>query len=146
MAQRRATTRPRINLAGLFSLALTAMLLAGCSYPPGEVTPDPVSRTEYPQISTFGQLSGNLSFTEPSVDYDKAADQPLSVSVPIRLRDNKAREAQYRFIFFKPSGEPVEPQMDWRYVKLPSRRQIFLKGTATTLEARDWRLEIRPFQ
>jgi uncharacterized protein YcfL len=140
-----AMTRRLFSVCSLMlMLAGTALVVTGCAKPPGRATPDPISQAEYPQIVAAGWFDGKLSYSKPVVD--GGSDYPLEVSVPIRLRASAAHDAQYRFVFFEADGRPVKPQMDWRYVKLPPRRQISLEGSATSTKAKDWRLEVRPFQ
>jgi uncharacterized protein YcfL len=69
----------------------------------------------------------------------------LEVSVPARLLLSNPREVQYRFHFFAGDGKQIDTT-DWRYQEMPGRAQVFLQGTARSTEAKDWRLEIRPFQ
>lgn len=131
----------------LFASLLTAvLLLTGCNEvvnePPYAVKPDGVSAAQYPQIATEGNLGNHLSYAKPIVRDD--GPTPIKVTVPIRLRDNKAVNAQYRFTFLGGDGAPVDPPMDWRFMVLPPRLQVFMEGSALSNEAVDWRLEIRP--
>ncbi len=52
--------------------------------------------------------------------------------------------AQYRFIFLDANGVSVGEPMDWRFMVLPPRLQVFMEGVATDSRAVDWRLEVRP--
>jgi uncharacterized protein YcfL len=130
-------------LATILSIS-AALLIAGCAKPPGRAKPDPVSEAEYPQISAQGWLDNRVAYGKPTVRYGE--DQPLEVSAPVRLLMSNPRKVQYRFIFLAPDGKRLTPQMDWRYKELPARAQTFLEGSAMSTEAKDWRLEIRPFQ
>lgn len=130
----------------LLSMLAVAFVTSGCRQvidePPYGVKPDNVSEAQYPQIATEGKLANHLSYAKPVVRDD--GPTPISVSVPIRLRDHKAVNAQYRFTFLGADGAPVDPPMDWRFMALPPRLQVFMEGSALSNEAVDWRLEIRP--
>jgi uncharacterized protein YcfL len=125
-------------------VVMVGFLVTGCAKPPGRAVPDQTSRAEYPQVEAMGYLSKNISFSKPTVRGGQ--DEPLRVSVPVRLTLSNPREVQYRFMFFGSDGAPVGEPMDWRYEELPARSQVFLEGTAMSREARDWRLVIRPIR
>src|SRR5699024_6543989 len=98
----------------------------------------------YPKIEARGDLEKKIYYGKPVVEH--AAGRPLHVSVPVRSTRQDAIEAQYRFVFFAQDGRALTPEMDWRYIRLPARSQVFLQGTALNKEAVDWRLQIRPFE
>lgn len=129
---------------------LAALLAVPCALtacdtidkPPYAVKPDNVSEARYPQIATEGNLGNHLSYARPIVRMD--GQTPMSVTVPIRLRDDHPVNAQYRFSFLAADGSPLHPTSDWRFMVLPPRLQVFMEGSAMSTEAQDWRLEIRP--
>lgn len=133
------------RLIPIASLFVIPLLLTGCQVvdkPPHAVKADNVSEAQYPQIATEGNLGNHLSYAKPIVrTHDQA---PMSVTVPIRLRNDKPVNAQYRFTFLAMDGTPVGPPMDWRFMVLPPRLQVFMEGSAANYDASDWRLEIRP--
>jgi uncharacterized protein YcfL len=131
------------------SVFVFSFVLTGCSAidkPPHAVKADNVSEAQYPQIATEGNLGNHLSYAKPIVRPPGQApgQTPMRVTVPIRLRDNKAVNAQYRFTFLGADGGPVGQAMDWRFMVLPPRLQVFMEGSAMDMQAVDWRLEIRP--
>ena len=126
------------------SLIATAAALPACSTAPPRALPDNVSEAAYPQIEARGNLEGRVYFQKPVVRRGK--DGTFHVSVPVRSNRQNAIEAQYRFLFFTQDGTPLTPQMDWRYIQLPGRAQVFLQGTSLSKDATDWRLQIRPFE
>jgi uncharacterized protein YcfL len=133
------------RLTLIASVFAVPFVLIGCDVvdkPPHAVKPDNVSEVRYPQIATEGSLGNHLSYARPIVRTD--GQTPMSVTVPIRLRDDKPVNAQYRFTFLAADGAPVGPPMDWRFMVLPPRLQVFMEGSAMSTEAVDWRLEIRP--
>ena len=129
-------------LAVLFTAAFALTACNTISKPPHAVKPDTVSEARYPQIATEGNLGNHLSYAKPIVRMD--GQTPMRVTVPIRLRDDKPVNAQYRFTFLAADGAPVGPPMDWRFMVLPPRLQVFMEGSAASPQAVDWRLEIRP--
>jgi uncharacterized protein YcfL len=130
------------RLAALLAVPLALTACSAIDKPPHAVKPDNVSEARYPQIATEGNLGNHLSYAKPIVRSD--GQTPMSVTVPIRLRDNQSANAQYRFTFLAADGQPLSPPMDWRFMVLPPRLQVFMEGSAMSTEARDWRLEIRP--
>ena len=134
------------NLMLIPSLLAVAFVFTGCNEavnePPYAVKPDGVSAAQYPQIATEGNLGNHLSYAKPIIRDD--GPTPIRVTVPIRLRDNNEVNAQYRFTFLGADGAPVDPPMDWRFMVLPPRLQVFMEGSALSNEAVGWRLEIRP--
>jgi uncharacterized protein YcfL len=130
------------RLAALLAVPLALTACSAIDKPPHAVKPDKVSEVQYPQIATEGNLGNHLSYAKPIVRSD--GQTPMGVTVPIRLRDNQSVNAQYRFTFLAADGQPLSPPMDWRFMVLPPRLQVFMEGSAMSTEARDWRLEIRP--
>lgn len=103
---------------------------------------DPLPAQSYPQIAVDGPLQPFLAFDAPKVSRDGGV---LKVVTPVRLQSDKGYESdlQYRYTFLDAGGLPLRSQADWRYVRLPSRRQVFLEGNAMDTTASDWRLEVR---
>ncbi len=133
-------TRSTLLFAALLA---TPCLLVGCANAtkaPHAVKPDPVAPVSYPQIATESNLGDFMSYTKPIVHMGP----PMKVTVALRLRDDKPVNAQYRFTFLDATGAPTGQPMDWRFMVLPPRLQVFMEATATSSEARDWRLEVRP--
>ena len=136
-------------LAGLLAIAC---VLTACdtAKAPHAATPDPLSEAQYPQIATQGNLGNFLSYAKPIVRQPlMSPGATMSVTVPIRLRDDKPVNVQYRYTFLAADGGPVGETggaRDWRFMVLPPRLQVFMEGLADSPEAVDWRLEIRPAQ
>lgn len=136
----------RMTFGAALAVAVLAVM-AGCDTvrAPGAADPDPISDAAYPKVAALGGLGSYMSSSEPAVEGGDG-ERPLHVAVPVRLRSDHEVSAQYRFIFFDEDRMPVHPRADWRFTTLNPRAQVFLEATATDLEARDWRLEIRPAQ
>ncbi len=133
-------------LKTLFALTLSAALLAGCQTDP-VMAPDagmgdllPIE--DYPQIVVTSGLAPYLAFSRPNVQL--GPDKPMSVIVPVRvLSEDQAVNTQYRFRFFDERGRVLQPEMGFRYKRLPARVQEFLEGAAYDTSAVDFRLEVR---
>lgn len=134
----------RLTLPAALLLLVLPCLTTGCdtAKAPHAVKPDPVAPVQYPQIATEGVLGKHLFYAKPIVRGEGGS--PLKVTVPLRLRDDKPANAQYRFTFLDRDGAPVDPPMDWRFMVLPPRLQVFMEGSALDDAAVDWRLEVRP--
>lgn len=134
----------RFTLPAALLLFALPCLMTGCDTvkAPHAPEPDPLGPLAYPKISTEGELGKHLYYVKPIVRRDEAV--PLKVTVPLRLRDDKPVNAQYRFTFLDRDGAPLDPPMDWRFMVLPPRLQVFMEGTAINDAAVDWRLEVRP--
>ncbi|MCE9591119.1 MAG: DUF1425 domain-containing protein [Planctomycetes bacterium] len=130
-----------ITLALLSSLFVFAA--AGCDMPPGAGRADPILRENYPRIVALEDLDHILAFSPADVRGGDGS-VPLSVSVPARVKSNDDYEVQYRFEFFDKGGRPIRPNMEWRYLKMPARAQVFMEGAAVDTNAADWRLLVRP--
>lgn len=132
----------RLTLPATLLLFTLPCLMLSCAKAPIAATPDPVAPVQYPQIATEGVLGNHLSYAKPIVRAE--GGNPMKVTVPLRLRDDKPVNAQYRFTFLDRDGAPLDPPMDWRFMVLPPRLQVFMEGSAMSGSAVDWRLEVRP--
>lgn len=125
-------------------LALCVMVCGGCDTVKGPegATRDPLEAKDYPQVVAMERLGRWLSHGEAVVSGGESG-QPMSVTVPVRLRSDEEVNAQYRFIFFDAAGGVLRPEMEWRYIVLPGRTEVFLSGTALDDRAAEWRCEVR---
>ncbi len=115
----------------------------GCArqvpYTPGV---DPLSVTNYPKVTTTGDLANWLVVAHPTV----VKEGVLKVSTPVRLTSKTGQwsKVQYRYQFLDDKGTPVRAQPDWVPVTLEPQQQVFMTGNSLDSNAADWRLEIRP--
>ncbi|MDX2148626.1 MAG: DUF1425 domain-containing protein [Planctomycetota bacterium] len=122
--------------------AACTLTLAACDTvkPPGGALQDPLPAQQYPQV-VAGSLQRWIGFDRPN----EQRDPVLSVTVPARaLTDGQQLNVQYRFFWFDASGRPADAEPTWRYMRMPSRTQVFFEGNALDNDAVNWRLEIRP--
>ena len=133
--------------AALVTVMVVATMLTqtGCDTvrAPGAAGPDPISDAAYPQVVALEGLGRYLSSSEPALEGGDG-EKPMHVAVPVRLRSDREIAVQYRFTFFDENRVPLQPRQGWRYKEMMPRAQEPFEGTATSMEARDWRLEIRP--
>lgn len=120
-------------------------LLAGCDTNPVMAPfpgrPDLLPAEHYPQIAVTDTLDEFLFFAKANIQ--SAPDKPMSVSVPARLAEEYAVNVQYKFEFYNGSGRLMKPEMDFQYLRMPSRVQVFMSGAALDTDAVDWRLIVR---
>lgn len=121
-----------------------ALAMAACSSSTEPYTPraDPVGQTNYPRVTTTGDLARWLLVDKPVITNDGV----MKVTTPVRLNSSTGQwsKVQYRYIFLDSSGVPLKAQPDWQQVTLEPRQAVFLSGNALDSNAADWRLEIRP--
>lgn len=137
----------RVSTTSLPTIMLTfaALGIGGCQgrvMAPGAGRADPILRDNYPAIVAEQDLDKFLFFSEPLVVV--GPDQPMRVTVPVRLRSDTEVSAQYRFEFFDVQRRPLRPEPQWRFIRLPARTQVFMEGAALDTAAVDWRLIVRP--
>jgi predicted small secreted protein len=139
---RRSVLASRSSLVCVGLVALAAGLSACDTIKaPGAGRADPLPRENYPQITSLDGLSQWIGYDSPIVNRDSV----LKVTAPARaLTDGHELNVQYRFFFLDESGRPLTQNPDWRYMRMPSRSQVFFEGNALDKSAKDWRLEVRP--
>lgn len=96
----------------------------------------------YPRVEVAGELNQFIAVDPPIVEQQDV----MKVSVPVRLLSDPGYSSsiQYRVLFFNENGAPARGgAMNWRFVNLPPRNQVFLTGNAMDSDAADWRCEIR---
>ena len=127
----------------LIPLLVAALLAtAACQYRPGEAEVDPLPVEAYPEITVSGVLEGQTLVAEtPNVQ--RGDNVPLSVSLPLRLKNRDNIPVQYRFIFTDRSGRPLDIDPGWKYTTLRGRERTYLLGSATDTNANDWQLQVR---
>lgn len=125
-----------IGLAGLLS-----GVLAGCDTLP-QAKRDPYHDDQYPQVAAIEGMDQYVVYGTPTVV--RVEGRPISISVPMRSRSDSDLNVQYRFEFFDQNKQVVRPEMEWRYIQIPPRMQVFLQGDALDTKAVDWRLTVRP--
>jgi len=100
-----------------------------------------VEKSGHPQIAVLDDLENRILLGDPMIE--SGSDQPISVSVPIRVAGNDDLVLQYRFEFFDSFSKPIESLISWRHLFLPPGVERFLEGSAASTAAVDWRLEVR---
>ncbi len=141
----------------LKTLALTSTLtaglitgLAGCNTdpvkPPLGSRPDQLPASQYPKVNIVDdnrQLQNFLVIDGGSiVAIGPVDDKPLNVMVPVRSTADNRMRLQYQFYWRDSNGVTIG-QSGWRRYEAEPRTQFQASANAITLEAVDWRLEIR---
>jgi len=134
-------------LKTLTTVALALSIFAGCQQRDPVMAPAPgyadlLPIQDYPQIAVTSGLAPFLGFSKPIV-LGPDEGKPMSVSVPVRLLDDRAVSAQYKFEFYDRSGRLLKPEATFRLKQLPARVQVDLEGAALDTSAVEWRLIVR---
>lgn len=142
--------KPRIAHPTILAVMAPAagLLLGACASDPakhpGSAQVDPLPGDQYPKIAALEGLSKWISVSGFDVE-PAAPTRPIQITTAVRaMTDGPELNVQYRYVYFDNRSSPINPNPDWQYVRLPSRAQVFLRGSAMDTSAVDWRLEIRP--
>lgn len=130
-------------LAALATFSVAA--LAGCDTMRGTPSPrvDPQPAQSYPKVAVPDPaLARSLGVNPQTVVQTSGSETPLTVVVPVRSLVDNVMRVQYRWLWFDAMGRQVG-QTTWANESLGPRLEVRFQGNATTLDARDWRLEIR---
>lgn len=139
----------RIPFTKILSCALIvaalSMWLAGCktdtapSAGMGDPYPAPMND---PQISVLAtDLRPHLVF-QPAI-ITKDGQRPMTVEVPMRNTTYNKYLLEYRILFYDSSGRELSPVMGWEFVPVDPKQVVRLKRSATSVEADNYRLEVR---
>ena len=135
---------PRTLSAG--TLAAAMALTAGCQAP--DMSPSPGMRDPFrapyhdPQITILSPEITNWIRFHPAMIRDQA-DQPLHVEIPVRNTTDRLYLIHYRFIFRDQEGFELEPLMGWHRAALRPKQTVYLKGTALSTDAANYKLEVK---
>ncbi len=133
----------------VLTLGISGALLAGCTQQrmPSGPGPDPVSARQYPRVALVdddNMLQRSLVIDESSiVTTGPANGVPMSVMVPLRSVVSNRMRLQYQFYWRDANGVELR-QSGWKRIEVEPGMQFQAKGSAVTLDAVDWRLEVRP--
>ncbi len=133
----------RLALTGAAVAALAGTMIAGCGTAPPRVKNDSVSVENYPKVQATGGLNKFMRINNAN---ETRENDILYANVDIRWTGKKPVFYQYRFIFFDARGRPVNPDSAWGRGESAPGTVDYLSSNATTPNAIDWRLEIRPNQ
>jgi hypothetical protein len=126
----------------VISSLLGPALLTGCAAtvqpPPPTGLADPYGPA--PQITVLDQLDRFVVVSDAMME----PGPPMDVTVMCRANtEQESLYVQYRFIFLDDRGRRLEREPDWRFITMPARAPIEMRGNALDSRASDWRLEIR---
>ena len=140
-------TMPKAAALAVSALALPVILGAsGCetnnNVPPGAMQ-DPVLAQQYPYIVIERPLQKFAVVDYTAILVDRAdGEHPMSVEVPLRSTAYQQMAIQHRFQWFDESGRLLDNE-GWVFGTLEPGTQVILKSNATSLDAAQYRLEVR---
>ncbi|MGB1126440.1 MAG: hypothetical protein ACPG4Q_14655 [Phycisphaeraceae bacterium] len=120
------------------------LMMTGC-YTPGHADIDPIPDAKYPKVVTYGWLDNDFYVDAPIV-VPEDNGRPMRVTVEVRRLEpafNRELPSQYRFIFLKENGEPLDPDPTWHYRAIEPKVKTIMQASAPDIGAVDWRCEIR---
>ncbi len=125
----------------LLLVTILAGLLTACEAPPA-IEHDRYSGPDYPKTVAIEGLDDVVRGGDAVVS--QPGNRPMTVSVPLRSVSSNYKNVQYRFQFFDSTGMPLAPEMEWAFLRMPPKAQVFVKGSAQDTIATTWRLIVRP--
>lgn len=145
------TLNKQILMGGLVAGLIGCAGLAGCQAPYPRPTygaqEDPQAAKNYPRVALVDDDnllqkslvvdSGGIVVTGPD------GNVPMAVAVPLRSIVNNRMRLQYQFYWRDANGVELR-QSGWKRFEVEPGMQFQAKGSAATLDAVDWRLEVRP--
>jgi hypothetical protein len=117
------------------------LMTTGCGTAPPAVKDDRVSSDEYPRVQATGGLNKLMRVNNAQESQQNGI---LFSNVDIRWLGKETVYYDYRFIFFDSRGRPISPDSAWKRGESAPGTVDYLSANATTPDATDWRLEIRP--
>lgn len=130
----------------LVAIAMLGATLAGCDTTRAPYAPagDPLVASNYPKVAFLDkELTGMLVVDPNIVVVDRPEGRPMKVTVPMRSVSDHAMKLQYQYIWRDALGRPVGNPSGWKYVVVEPRVQVPMQANAISMDATDWRLEIR---
>lgn len=128
-------------LCTLFAGAISGCDTTRAPYAPGG---DPLPSSNYPKVAFLDkELTGMLVVDPSTVVVDRPEGRPIKVTVPMRSVADHAMKLQYQYVWRDALGRPVGNPSGWRYVVVEPRVQVAMQANAATMDAVEWRLEIR---
>lgn len=135
-----------MNRTIIVSAAALAAALGGCTtnnnVPPG-ANQDPVLAHQYPFIVIERPLQDFAVVDYTAIVVDRSDGQrPMSVEVPLRSTAYEQMAVQWRYIWFDADGRQLKED-GWVFGVLEPGTQKIIKGNATSLDAAQYRFEVR---
>lgn len=121
-------------------LALGLVGFQGCSTAPIGSQPDVVS--EYPRVAFNTESLAKVLKMNPAT-VSKSATGMLMVTQPVRNASDSVLYVEYRFIWKDVTGQPVGPEMTWRYKRLEPRLNEVISANATSDTVTDYQIQLR---
>lgn len=135
-----------MNVKLFATLGVAGAVLSACTTnnntPPGAMQ-DPVLAQQYPFIVIERPLQSFAVVDYTAIVVDRSDGQhPMSVEVPVRSTAYEQMAIQSRFVWFDADGRLLHED-GWVFGVLEPGTQKVIKGNATSLEAAQYRFEVR---
>ncbi|MCC6427890.1 MAG: DUF1425 domain-containing protein [Phycisphaerales bacterium] len=127
------------------SLLSAALALPGCDTVRAPYAPagDPLPASNYPKVAYLDkELPGMLVADPAVVIVDRPEGRPMKVTVPLRSVVEHTMRLQYQYTWRDSLGRPVG-QSGWIFTRVEPRVQVPFQANALSMDATDWRLEVR---
>ena len=121
-------------------LVIGVITLGGCSTAPIGSQPDVVN--EYPKVVLNTESLAKAIKLNPAM-VRKTDTGMLKVTQPIRAATDDVLYIEYRFIWKDATGQPVGPEMSWRYKRLEPRLNDYISANATSDQVTDYQVQLR---
>lgn len=129
-------------IAGAALLGLPACATTNNNIPPGAAQ-DPVLAQDYPFVAVERPLQKFVVVDYASIIVDRTdAKTPMRVEVPVRSTAYEQMSIQHRFQWYDADGRHLKDE-GWKFGSLAPGLQSVLKSNAVSLDAAQYRLEIR---
>ena len=127
-----------LSLAAVAVVAVFGAACASTDVVPGQYD----TAIVYPNITLQSpELQRSLGFQEPVVSETESG--LMRVTVPVRSRRNQEIHLQYKVIWLDADGNPIRPEMNWRYRRMEPLQPAYLSASATSETAENYNMQIR---
>lgn len=128
-------------------LAAASALSYGCAATPASpntAQQDPIAEQGYPSITIDHGLQDGVVIDYGRIVFDeRTGSTAAAAQVPLRSNTRYDLNIQYQFSWFDDSGRHLRDS-GWKFVRLPSGQERFLRANAIDERSNAYRLEIRP--
>lgn len=96
----------------------------------------------YPNVTLSERsLQDALGFQEPVISQTPSG--LMRVTIPLRARSNDELHLEYRFVWLDDEGAPVQPEMNWRPLRLEPRQPQYVSASASSAAAENYNFQVR---
>lgn len=126
--------------------ALMSCSVAGCKAT--DINPSPGMGDPYPAPMNDPHITIVSPELRPWLGFHPAiviedGERPMHVEQPMRNLTYEKYLLEYRIIFHDESGRELNPVMGWEFISVDPKQLVRLKRDAMSLDAKDYRIEVR---